>query len=57
MPFRPPTYKEKEQWNIKTCAHPEHDPPTMVSLKPGLYIWVCPACGAETHIFVHRETN
>lgn len=34
-----------EKWDVKTCAHPEHDPPKYVVLKPGIYEHICPGCG------------
>lgn len=30
------------------CLHPEHNPPTMIVLKPGTYEYTCPACGKKT---------
>jgi len=29
------------------CTHPEHNPPNMIVLQPGMYTWKCPACGKE----------
>lgn len=26
----------------------EHDPPTMINLRPGIHTWKCPNCGQET---------
>jgi hypothetical protein len=30
-----------EHWQ---CDHPEHTPPSMVALSPGVYKHVCPKC-------------
>ena len=30
------------------CRHPDHNPPIMILLDPGVYENVCPACGAKT---------
>lgn len=48
MPFVP-VPEENEQWKQyrEPCRHPEHDPPGMIVLPPGLHRWQCPACGAE----------
>ena len=27
------------------CRHHEHDPPSHIVLKPGMYEWECPGCG------------
>ena len=32
------------------CRHPEHNPPMHIHLEPGVYEYVCPACG-RTVIF------
>lgn len=28
------------------CQHPEHNPPSMIVLEPGIYEYTCPSCGA-----------
>lgn len=38
------------------CFSPEHYPPTNIVLKPGLYKYPCPACGAVTIFTVPRIT-
>lgn len=49
MPFRPLTPKEKQEYGkLRPCLSPEHSPPSMQVLPPGLHVWVCPACGHET---------
>lgn len=30
------------------CRHPEHNPPSMIVLPPGVYEYTCPACGHKT---------
>jgi hypothetical protein len=29
----------------KRCNNPEHNPPMFISLEPGTYEYICPACG------------
>ena len=29
---------------FKPCHHPEHNPPTMIVLEPGVYEHTCPWC-------------
>jgi hypothetical protein len=38
----------------KTCLHPEHDPPTMILLEPGMYEHTCPDCGYVTTFRIVR---
>lgn len=33
-----------DKCGIKMCRHPSHSPPTMIVLKPGIYIHECPGC-------------
>lgn len=35
------------------CQHPEHDPPKMIVLKPGVYEHICPGCGAKKIVTVN----
>ena len=47
MPLRRigPLYDPKNLWNREfLCQHPEHNPPTMILLEPGIYEHECPAC-------------
>lgn len=38
--------------DIKTpCLHPDHNPPSHISLPPGEYVHICPGCG-EKRTFV-----
>lgn len=30
------------------CQHPEHNPPSHVHLKPGVYEYECPGCHRKT---------
>ena len=48
------------------CMHPEHNPPSMISLKPGTYTWQCPSCKQTTtfivpeircHGYIGRDEN
>jgi hypothetical protein len=58
MPLR--KLPDPEQWpsvwtaEKKTCFHPEHDPPTMILLEPGLYEHTCPGCGRVTTFRIVR---
>ena len=41
----------------KTCSNPDHDPPTMIVLEPGLYVHDFPGCGERQYITVpHKGT-
>ncbi len=33
---------------LRTCRHPEHDPPRHVVLSPGVWEHTCPGCGHRT---------
>ena len=35
-----------------TCNHPNHDPPNMIVLEPGVYEHECPSCGNKRRIVV-----
>lgn len=37
---------------LKGCKHPEHNPPGMICLEPGLYEYECPGCGSVKRIRV-----
>jgi len=37
---------------IKKCLHPEHSPPTMIYLPPGIYEYTCPECGESTRLHI-----
>ena len=32
----------------RSCNHPEHNPPNMIVLSPGVYEHTCPGCGQKT---------
>lgn len=34
------------------CQHPEHNPPSMIVLEPGIYEHVCPGCGRKQMVIV-----
>jgi hypothetical protein len=41
--------------DLKTvCLSPEHNPPTMIVLPPGIYEYTCPSCGAKVVFTVPR---
>lgn len=35
------------------CQHPEHNPPTMLYLEPGVYEHQCPGCGDRSVFSVY----
>jgi len=37
------------------CKHPEHNPPGMIVLEPGLYEYECPACGLKQKFVVSAK--
>ena len=36
---------DPENWRDWYCRHPEHEPPSMISLPRGRYEHKCPGCG------------
>lgn len=48
MPLR----KIYELQPISVCRNPEHDPPTMIHLEPGVYEHTCPGCGRVVRFVV-----
>ena len=59
MPLRKLPDPEPNVWPTwtgqkKTCHHPEHDPPTMILLEPGMYEHTCPGCGHVTTFRIVR---
>jgi hypothetical protein len=63
MPFRkigdlPDPYKQDEipVYANKPCRHPEHEPPGMICLPPGIYEYICPGCGRRIEFKVCRPT-
>jgi len=36
----------------KRCRHPEHKPPNMIVLSPGVYEHTCPKCGKKTIVTI-----
>lgn len=36
------------------CLHPEHNPPGMIVLSPGVYEHTCPSCGHKTTFVVNH---
>ena len=44
-------FKYVKETKIKPCNHPEHNPPSLISLPPGTYEHICPGCGYKT-VFV-----
>lgn len=51
MPFLPQRPEDKPKYS-DTCTHPEHNPPTMIVLEPGIHRYQCPACKYITVIRV-----
>lgn len=50
MPFR--KIKDMEPWMPKSCRHPDHYPPNMIVLEPGVYEYEYPACGLVQQVVV-----
>jgi len=38
------------------CIHPEHNPPTHIVLRPGIYEYTCPACGKTIRFVIPAIT-
>jgi hypothetical protein len=53
MPFRK---LEGDGWKGRSCLHPEHNPPTMIVLEPGAYVYTCPKCNKATFIKIPEIT-
>jgi hypothetical protein len=51
MPFVPVPQLPIEPYR-EPCRHPEHKPPNMIVLPPGVHVWKCPACGEETILYI-----
>lgn len=51
MPF----IDHKESYDIQNCKNPEHNPPTMIVLKPGTHTYQCPKCGHIQNIIINRN--
>lgn len=52
MPFT-----KYEKWAPRQfCKNPEHNPPTMINLPPGIHTYECPACGYTQTIKVQEPT-
>jgi hypothetical protein len=46
-------FEKVEEWPKEfLCQHPEHNPPTHIVLRPAVYIYTCPACGARQRVEV-----
>lgn len=60
MPFiryEPLPEPERHEWFYnETCRHPEHNPPNMIVLKPGIHTYQCPACGHTQSITVQNPS-
>lgn len=51
-----PIKKIKDISSKDYCRHPEHNPPNMIVLPPGVYEHTCPSCGAKKIFTVNRVT-
>lgn len=45
-----------DAFELKACRHPQHDPPTMISLPPGIYEHSCPRCHAVQHVTITKPS-
>jgi hypothetical protein len=41
----------------KICRHPEHNPPTMIVLSPGVYEHTCPGCGHQITFTIREKSS
>lgn len=39
----------------KVCRHPDHNPPSMIVLDPGVYEHTCPKCGERQTVVVRPK--
>jgi hypothetical protein len=47
---------KKEIWDrFEFCNHPEHNPPNMIVLPPGVYEHTCPRCHHKKTFIVRQE--
>ncbi len=42
---------------FKECRHPDHEPPSMIVLKPGIYEHECAGCGHKRVIVAREEAR
>ena len=47
---------EDKAWDLHPCRHPDHNPPSHISLPNGTYEYTCPACGNVTIVGVSSPT-
>lgn len=52
-----PLKKLRDLAPFQPCNHPEHNPPTMIVLSPGVYEHTCPACGKKQQFVVNRPSH
>lgn len=45
-----------KKYKLPKCNSPEHNPPMHIVLKPGVWEWTCPKCGATQTIVVPKIT-
>lgn len=50
-----PTRKIKDFESLDICQHPEHNPPNMIVLPPGIYEHTCPRCNRKQTFVVRQE--
>lgn len=41
----------------QVCNHPEHNPPGLISLPPGIYEHTCPRCGRKQTFIVRPNAQ
>jgi hypothetical protein len=51
------SFKKIETPNYKPpCKDRQHNPPSAIVLKPGIYEWSCPSCGHKVRINIPHIT-
>ena len=41
----------------RRCRHPEHEPPSMIVLTPGIYEHECPRCHQKQEIIIRPKPS
>ena len=46
-----------EPWvKFEFCSSPEHNPPSLMVLPPGIHTWECPVCGVRQTVIIPEHT-
>lgn len=52
-----PTRKIRDLKPMDICNHPEHNPPGLISLPPGVYEHTCPRCNRKQTFIVNHDSR